>query len=397
MERRPKMAHQVIEKDTRHVLATYRRAPFVLVEGNGMYVTDSEGKQYLDFASGIAVNALGHAHPAVVRAVQEQIVQLSHVCNLYITKPQADLAEALCASSFADKILFCNSGAEANEGALKFARKAVTTLNHRDKTEFIAFKGGFHGRTMGALTLTADEQYRQPFQPMLPTVHHATFNDLASVEALIGDNTAAVIVEPIQWEEGVVVATDAFMEGLRALCDQHDALLIIDEVQTGVGRTGKPWAYQHFSIQPDIMTSAKALGGGLPIGAVLMNDKVASIIDYGDHGSTFGGGPVVCRSALAVLNQVMTVEMQKHIHAMGDLLGERIMGMNDSRITRVTGLGLMLGIEMTVPASAFVNKGYDNGLLVLTAGSNMLRLLPAYIVQEQHVDEFINKLRATLG
>lgn len=391
------MPQEAVVKDNNHVLATYKRAPFVLVEGDGMYVTDSEGKQYLDFASGIAVSALGHSHPAVVRAIQEQAAQLSHVCNLYLTEPQAELAAALCDSSFADKVFFCNSGAEANEGALKFARKTATTLGHVNKTEFIAFRGGFHGRTMGALTLTADEQYRQPFQPLLPTVHHAIFNDLASVETLINENTCAVVVEPVQWEEGVEVATTEFMEGLRTLCDQYGALLIIDEVQTGVNRTGKPWAHQHFAVQPDIMTSAKALGGGLPIGAVLMTNRVANCIDYGDHGSTFAGGPVACRAALAVLENVMTVEMQKHVHTMGELLEERIMALNDPRITRVTGLGLMLGVEMTVPTGSFVTKGYEHGLLILTAGSNMLRLLPPYILESQHIDEFINKLRATLA
>lgn len=391
------MTQSTVEKDNNYVLATYSRAPFVLVKGNGMYVTDGEGKQYLDFASGIAVSALGHTHPDVVAAIQEQADQLSHVCNLYLTQPQADLAEALCKSSFADKVFFCNSGAEANEGALKFARKYTTTQHHVEKTEFIAFKGGFHGRTMGALSLTSDEQYRAPFQPLMPTVHHAVFNDLASVEALIGKNTSAIIVEPIQWEEGVVAATDEFMQGLRNLCDQHGALLIIDEVQAGVGRTGKPWGYQNFLVQPDILTSAKALGGGLPIGAVLMTNEVASSIDYGDHGSTFAGGPVACRAALAVLNKVMTPDMQKHIHDMSELIEERIIEMNDPRILSVTGLGLMQGIELTIPARPLVSRGYEQGLLLLTAGGSMLRLLPPYIIEEPHVDEFITKLRAVLA
>ena len=291
---------EIIQNEADNVLGTYPRPPFVLESGCGVTLTDTTGKKYLDFGSGIAVNALGHAHPDIVAVIQEQIAQLSHVCNLYHTAPQANLAKMLCELSFADKVFFANSGAEAVEAALKFARKYALETYGDGKTKIVAFEGGFHGRTYGALSVTAKEKYQAPFKPLLPDIVIAPFNDPAAAEKLIDSSTCAVIVEPIQGEGGVHIAESAFMQALRELCDQHGALLIVDEIQTGVGRTGKLWAYQHYGITPDIMTLAKALGGGLPIGAALLTDTVAETIGPGDHGSTFGGGPVVCQAALLI-------------------------------------------------------------------------------------------------
>jgi len=379
-----------------YVLGTYKRAPFVLVEGSGMYVTDNQRNNYLDFASGIAVNAFGHGDPAIVEAVQSQVAALSHVSNLYTTAPQAELAMMLCETSFADKVFFSNSGAEANEAALKFARRYSLSTHGPGKTEFVSFSGAFHGRTMGALSLTSQKKYQDPFRPLVPGVYHLAYNDIEAAKQTINEKTCAVFVEVVQWEDGVHVATNEFLHTLSELCDQYGALLIVDEVQTGVGRTGKLWAYEHSGIVPDIMTSAKALGGGLPIGATLVSQKVADAVQAGDHGSTFGGGPVACSAALTVVERANDPELLAHITEMGELIRDRIIEINSPHVLGVSGLGLMIGVELDIDAAPIYVAGNEKGLLILTAGPKMLRLLPPYIVEEQHVDEFIEKLTPLL-
>jgi len=383
------MSNHIPEKTAQFVLNTYARAPFVLDHGEGMYLYDTDGNRYLDFTSGISVNALGHADPEITAVVQSQISQLSHVCNLFYSAPQADLAEALCNLSFADKVYFANSGTEAVEAAIKFARKFARVTFGPGKTEIVAFTGGFHGRTAGSLALTAREKYQAYFRPLMPAVRYAMFNDLESAEKVIGPATCAVFVETVQGEGGIHPATPEFLAGLRAACDHYGALLVFDEIQCGMGRTGKLWAYEHENIQPDMMTLAKALGGGLPIGATLLTDRVAKVMDLGDHGSTFAGGPVICRVAETVLNRGSDPAMLAHITAMGDLLIERLSELHAPQITDIRGRGLMVGVEMDRDVSPLIKAGHAHGLLMINAGTNVLRLLPPLIVEAAHIDEFI--------
>lgn len=384
------------DKTEQHVLHTYNRAPFVLERGEGMFVYDTDGNAYLDFASGISVNALGHAHADIAAAVSEQIAQLSHVCNLYYTAPQANLAELLCQHSFADKVYFANSGTEAVEAAIKFARKYARSTYGPGKTGIVSFRGSFHGRTMGALALTAKEHYQAPFQPVMPGVSYAPFNDVSAARQVIGPDTCAVFVEPVQGEGGIHPATPEFLTALRETCDQHGALLVFDEIQCGMGRTGKLWAYEHSDVQPDMMTVAKALGGGLPIGATLMTDAIATTIQAGDHGSTFAAGPVICRAAEVTLQHASDPALLAHVNTMGEHLQAKLKTIQSPLIKEVRGLGLMVGVELTVPAAPLVAAGYDHGLLVIIAGTHVLRLLPPLILEETHIDQLIDALTAML-
>jgi len=391
------MSNQTPDKTARYVLNTYARAPFVLARGEGMYLYDEDGKAYLDFSSGISVNALGHADPEIAAAVSQQIAQLSHVCNLYHSAPHADLAEALCARSFADKVYFCNSGTEAVEAAIKFARKYARTMHGPGKTGIVAFSGSFHGRTVGALALTAREKYQAPFRPLMPGASFAPFNDLAAAEKLIGPDTCAVFVEPVQGEGGIHPATAEFLAGLRAACDRYGALLVFDEIQCGMGRTGTLWGYEHSGVTPDMMTLAKALGGGLPIGATLLTDRVAAVMAPGDHGSTFAGGPVICRAAEVVLRRVSDPAMLAHIRAMGALLVEGLRGLDHPRIVEIRALGLMIGVEFDMEVAPLIAAGHAHGLLMINAGPNVLRLLPPLIVEESHIAQFLSTLDAILA
>ncbi|MCC6905457.1 MAG: aspartate aminotransferase family protein [Anaerolineae bacterium] len=390
------MTANIREKDSRHVLQTYGRAPFVLDRGVGMHVWDTDGKEYLDFTSGIAVTPFGHADPEIAAAVSDQMMRLGHVSNLYHTAPQAELADMLCAHSFADRVFFCNSGTEAIEGAIKFARKYARTVTDRPKTQIVSFSGAFHGRSVGALSLTPREAYQAPFRPLMSGVAHVPFNDVAAAQEAIGPETCAVFVEPVQGEGGVNPATPEFLQALRALCNQHGALLVFDEIQTGMGRTGTLWGYQGCGVQPDIMTLAKALGGGLPIGAVLMTERVAAAMQPGDHGSTFAGGPVVCRAAQVVLHRAAAPETLAHVAEMGTLLMERLSEINSPHIREVRGRGLMIGVELDIPAGPVLAAGYAQGMLLLNAGPNVLRLLPPYIIREDHIDTLVNGLTSIL-
>lgn len=387
----------VLDLDAQCVLHTYPRAPFVLTHGEGVYLYDSEGRRYLDLAAGIAVNALGYGDPALVAAISQQAARLIHVSNLYLTAPQAELAARLCALSFAGKAFFCNSGAEANETAIKLARKWVYA-NHAGagKTGLVAFENGFHGRTIGALSVTPRARYQDPFRPLLPDVSIAPFNDLEAAAGIIGPDTCAVIVEPVQGEGGVHVATPEFLQGLRALCDAHDAVLIFDEVQCGMGRTGMLWAHQISGVTPDIMTLAKPLAGGLPIGAALISDRIAAAIEVGDHGSTFGGGPLVASAARVVLERISDPAFLRHVEAMGAALRDGLAALRAPQIVEVRGRGLMIGVELTVPAAEVVSAGYAHGLIMVSAGPNVLRLVPPLILEQVHVDETLEKLDAIL-
>lgn len=390
------MSGSIVEKTAQYVLNTYARAPFVLERGQGAMLTDTDGKTYLDFAAGISVNALGHGDAELVAAVSEQMTLLGHVCNLYHSAPHADLAEMLCESSFADKVYFCNSGTEAVEAAIKFARKHARETFGPGKTDLVAFSGSFHGRTAGALALTAREKYQAPFRPLMPGVTFAPFNDSAAAEKLIGPGTCAVFVEPVQGEGGIHAATSEFLATLRALCDRHGALLVFDEIQCGMGRTGRLWAHEHFGVQPDMMTLAKALGGGLPIGATLLTNRVAGALTPGDHGSTFAGGPVVCRAARVVLRRVSDPAFLARVTALGARLMERLRDLRSPHLREVRGLGLMVGVELDIEVAPLIKAGYAHGVIMINAGPQVLRLLPPLIVEEAHIDQFAEVLGTIL-
>jgi acetylornithine/N-succinyldiaminopimelate aminotransferase len=385
-----------IQQEKQHVLGTYQRAPFVLSHGSGMTLVDTEGRTYLDFGSGIAVNALGHADPEIVAAIQDQAAKLSHVSNLYHSAPQAELAARLCELSFADKVFLCNSGAEANEAAIKLARKFAQT-RQPGKTGMVAFTGAFHGRTVGSLSLTPRAKYQAGFMPLMPDVHFAPFNDLGAAEKLIGPDTCAVFVEPVQGEGGIHVAEPDFLRGLRGLCDRYGALLVFDEIQCGLGRTGKLWAYEHSGVRPDMMSLAKALGGGLPMGALLVTDGVAQAIEPGDHGSTFGGGPIAARAAQVVLARVSDPALLAHVAEMGELLKERLAELPGGHIQEIRGLGLMIGVELDREVKPLIEAGYPQGVIMLNAGPNVLRLVPPLIVTEAEIGVLMDALTHILA
>jgi len=392
-------ADEVKALESRYVLQTYARAPFVLERGEGVRLYDTEGRSYLDFGSGIAVNALGYGDKDVLAAISEQMQRLMHISNLYYSEPQVRLARMLVESSFADKVYFCNSGTEAVEAAIKFARKYAKDTGCSERIEFVAFSGAFHGRTMGSLALTPRSHYQDPYRPLMPGAQFATFNDLASAEALVSSSTCAVIVEPVQGEGGIHPADPAFLRGLRALCDRSGALLIFDEVQCGLGRTGHLWAHQPYGVTPDIMTLAKPLGGGLPMGATLVTQRVADVLGPGDHGSTFAANPVICAAAQVVVGKVSDDGFLQRVRESGQYLGKRLGDLQETRddIVAIRGRGLMWGIELTREVAAVLSACQERGLLALSAGSTVLRLLPPLTVQRPDLDEGVSIIEEALS
>ena len=379
---------QLLEWAARYHTPNYARAPICLVRGDGVRVWDSDGKEYLDFGAGIAVASLGHCHPRVTGAIREAAATLLHVSNLYHTAPQIHLAKLLCDHSFADRVFFCNSGAEANEAALKLVRKYAKERYASDRYEVIATRNAFHGRTFATVTATGQEKYQHGFEPLVPGFKHVPYNDLRAMERAIDSRTAALIVEPIQGEGGVIVPDDDYLPGLRKLCDASGALLILDEVQTGVGRTGTLWAYEHSGIEPDVMTLAKALANGVPIGAMLTREEVARALGPGTHGSTFGGTPFVTSVALATLQTVLGEKIPERAARMGRRLmdGLRRLAQGPVGIREVRGRGLLIGVELDRPVSPILDACRNAGLLVLSAGENVLRLVPPLIIEEDHCD-----------
>ena len=392
------VTEDIIELEHKYVLQTYKRPDFVLESGEGVWLYDSDGREYLDGGSGIAVNALGYQNQAIIAALRQAADSLIHVSNLYHTAPQALLARDLCENSFADRVFFCNSGAEANEGALKFARKWARTQGHTDKTGIVAFTGSFHGRTMGALACTATEKYRKPFEPLIGDVSFAQFNDLDSARQAITDKTCAVMIEPVQGEGGVTPADPDFLTGLRQICDETGALLIFDEIQCGLGRTGTLWAYEGYHVTPDIMTLAKPLAGGLPIGAILLTQTVADALGPGDHGSTFAGGPLVCTVAHSVFRHINTPvflqQVKSHSDYMATQLNNRVVA--SPLIEQVRGKGLMWGLVSVPPAADIMVEARKFGLIVLVAGPNVVRLLPPLTISQDEIDELVDRLVKTL-
>lgn len=389
--------HPVIELENAHLVQSYKRPPFVLVRGEGVTLYDADGKAYLDWTAGIAVNALGYGDAGLTQAIQRAAEGLLHTSNLYYTQPQAELAALLCARSFADRVFFTNSGTEANEGAIKFARKFAHETGGAEKSEIVSFTHAFHGRTMGSLALTPKEKYQAPFRPLMPGARLAEFNDIESARVVIGANTAAVFVEPVQGEGGIHEARPEFLRTLRELCDQYGALLVFDEVQCGLGRTGSLWAHEVSGVTPDMMTLAKPLAGGLPIGAILATERVASHIQPGDHGSTFAGGPFITSVAKYVVERISQPEFLAHVRETGEYLKDRLHEINSPLIKAVRGRGLMIGLELTVEAAPIIEAGYRHGLLMINAGTDVIRFVPPLIIEKTHVDTLMEKLTAILA
>ena len=388
----------LIRDSARYLANTYARFPVVLVRGRGDRLWDSDGKEYLDFAAGIAVDVLGHCHPKVVEAIKAQAEALLHVSNLYHIEPQIRLAQALCEHSFADKVFFCNSGAEANEAAIKLARRYAKVRWGPDRYEIVCMRDSFHGRTMATLTATGQEKHQRGFEPLLPGFKHIPFNDLRAAEQAIDSRTCAVLVEPIQGEGGVRVPDDDYLPALRQLCSDRDVLLMLDEVQTGMGRTGRLFAYEHWGIEPDVMTLAKALGGGLPIGAMLAKEEVASAFVPGSHASTFGGSPFITAAALAALTAIVEERLPQRAAKIGAyFLGRlRELVQRYPYAKEARGKGLILALELAVPAKPIVDRCLQLGLLILTAGDQVLRFVPPLIIGEAEVDEALGILDQAL-
>jgi acetylornithine/N-succinyldiaminopimelate aminotransferase len=388
---------QIISSADHSFVQTYKRAPIVISHGKGVQVWDTDGNEYLDLMAGIAVNALGHADAGMAAALAEQAAKLVHTSNLYYTVPGVQLAEKLVANSFADRVFFTNSGAEANEGAIKFSRKFARVTGGSDtKTQVVCFDHAFHGRTMGTLALTPKEHYQAAFRPLMPDVVVGSFNDVAGVKDLITDRTCAVFIEPVQGEGGIHPATPEFLAALRARCDEVGALLVYDEVQAGLGRTGDLWAHTASGITPDIMTLAKPLAGGMPIGAILVTERVGAVMSYGDHGSTFAGGPLITAVANYVFDRINTPEFLNHVKEVGGYFMERLSEINSPHIVEVRGRGLMIGVEMDFDVNKLVDAGLGEGLLLVNAGTNVIRFVPPLILEPQHVDVAVEKLTKML-
>ena len=385
------------------ILHTYNRFPVMFDHGEGCYLYDTEGKKYLDFATGIAVNALGYHYPGYDDALKSQIDKLTHISNLYYNEPMSEAGEKLIKASGLSKAFFTNSGTEAIEGALKAARKYSYTKYGKEagRFEIIAMNHSFHGRSMGALSVTGTEHYREPFEPLIGGVKFADFNDLESVKAQITDKTCAVITEVVQGEGGIYPAQKEFLEGLRALCDEKDIILIFDEIQCGMGRTGYYFAWQSYGVQPDVMTCAKALGCGVPVGAFILGEKAAAAsLVPGDHGTTYGGNPFVCAAVSRVFDIFEQDNILAHVQELTPYLEEKLDALVDKYpiVAARRGKGFMQGlvIEGTTVGSV-VTKALANGLLVISAGSDVLRLVPPLVITKEHIDEMIEKLEKSLA
>jgi acetylornithine aminotransferase len=389
-------SQQWIEKSDKYIMKTYGRYPIVPVKGEGCIVWDADGKRYLDFLAGVAVNNLGHCHPRVVKALQEQAATLIHCSNYYQIPQQIELAELLCSHSFAHQAFFCNSGAEANEAAIKLARKySRDTTGRPERYGIITAADSFHGRTMATVSATGQEKVQRFFDPLLHGFSHVPFNDIDAIACAITEDTCAVMLEPIQGEGGVNIPGRDYLSRVRELCDRHGLLLILDEVQVGMGRTGKLFAHEHFGITPDIMTLAKALAGGAPIGTMLATEEVAAAFVPGTHGSTFGGNPLVCAAALATVRTMLEDGILNRAEEMGEYLLGELEGLQKkfpALVREVRGIGLMIGMGLTVPGGDIVKAGHKAGLLLNVTHDTVLRFVPPLIVTKSEVDEMISIL-----
>ena len=391
------MSNQTINKAENAILKTYNRFQVVFDKGEGVYLYDTDGKQYLDFASGIGVQSLGYGNEEYKQALKDQIDKLRHISNLYYSNPMAEAAEKVVKASGMSRVFFTNSGTEAIEGAIKAVRKYAWLKDGKHDHEIIAMNHSFHGRSMGALSVTGNEKYQEPFKPMIGNVKFADFNDLESVKALVNEKTCAILMETIQGEGGIYPATEEFLKGVRAICDENDILLVLDEIQCGMGRSGYMFAWQEYGVMPDIMTCAKALGCGVPVGAFVLNEKAAlGTLVPGDHGTTYGGNPFVCAAVSKVLDIFEKDKIVEHVKDVSVYLERRLDELvkeYDFLETR-RGKGLMQGLVVTGrPVGEIISKALENGLVVISAGSNVLRMLPPLVIEKEHVDEMIEKLK----
>lgn len=387
----------IIQTAESSLLHTYNRFPIVLDHGEDVYLYDTDQKKYLDFAAGIAVFALGYSNDAYKTAVKEQVDKLVHTSNLFYNESAAKAAKKITQLTGMDRVFFTNSGTEAIEGAIKLVRKYAYNKDGRTDHEIIAMKHSFHGRSMGALSVTGNDAYQAPFKPLIGGVRFAEYNNLESVKSLITDRTCGIILEALQGEGGIYPASKEFMQGLRALCDEHDILLVCDEIQCGMGRTGNMFCYQSYDIVPDVVCVAKALGNGLPIGAFLCREECAALVP-GDHGSTYGGNPLVCAAANAVMDQFEELNLTAHVKEVGAYLYEQLEQLTAEFdcIKDHRGIGLMQGIELTIPVGDVIKKAQKEGLIIISASGNVIRFVPPLVIEKKHVDEMIAKLKKCL-
>lgn len=393
------MVNNKIKQAEENLLSVYNRFPIVLDHGEGVYLYDTDGKEYLDFAAGFAVCGLGYGNQELNQVLKDQIDSLYHTSNLYYHENTGEAAAALNRISGMDRIFFTNSGAEAIEGALKAARKYAYTKKS-GRYEVVAMEHSFHGRTFGAVSVTGKDAYREPFEPLVPGVRFAEFNDLESVKAVVNEKTCAIILEPLQGEGGINLATREFMEGIRKICDEQDILMICDEVQCGMGRTGTMFAWQGFGVKPDIMAMAKAIGNGIPVGAFAMTQKVADYsLKAGDHGSTYAGNPLACAAVRKVVEIFEREDIVGHVNEVAPYLEQRLNEIVEEFdcVTRRKGKGLMQGLELTIPLAEVNQRAIEEGLLVIQAGGNVIRFVPPLIIEKEHVDEMIEKLKKILN
>ncbi len=394
------ITNDILADSQKYIMNTYSRQPLVLVKGRGTRVFDSDGREYIDFVSGVAVCNLGHCHPRVVVALQKQAQRLMHVSNHFHIEPQINLAKALVRHSFADKVFFCNSGTEAIEAAIKLARRYAREVLKQDRYEIITMRGSFHGRTLGALSATAQEKFHKGFEPVVPGFRYIPFNDIDAAAAAVNDRTCAILVEPIQGEGGVNVPSKGYLKALRDICDRHNILLLLDEIQTGMGRTGKLFAYEHEGITPDVMTLAKGLGAGMPVGALLATDKAAQGLTPGTHGSTFGGNPLACAASLASMEALL--EDNIIIPAVEQLGKHFLEGLEELKkkytfIRDVRGKGLLVGMELNYSCRDIVAACIKEGLLINCTMDTVLRFMPPLIITEEEIDRLLEVLDGLLA
>ena len=391
------MSNSYIEKAEEAILHTYNRYPVVFDHGEGVHLYDVDGKEYLDFAAGIAVQSLGYGHQEYTQALKDQIDKLTHISNLYYTVPMMEAAEKVVRASGMSKVFFTNSGTEAIEGALKAARKYSYEKYGEGRHEIIAMNHSFHGRSIGALSVTGNEKYQIPFRPLLPGIRFAEYNDLESVKAQMTERTCAVILETVQGEGGVYPATEEFLKGVKALCEARDVLLILDEIQCGMGRTGYMFAWQEYGVEPDIMTCAKAIGCGVPVGAFVLGKKAAEgSLKAGDLGTTYGGNPFVCAAVSKVFDLYEKEHILEHVRTVGAYLAEQLDALVETYdfLTERRGKGMIQGLEVTGrPVGEIVERALENGLVLITAGSNVLRFVPPLVITKEDVDDMVGKLR----
>ncbi len=390
------MSNQVIHQADNAILHTYSRFQVVFEKGEGVYLYDTDGKQYLDFASGIGVQSLGYGHEGYKQALKDQIDKLTHISNLYYSEPMAEAAEKVVKATGMSRVFFTNSGTEAIEGAIKAVRKYAWAKDGQNDHEIIAMNHSFHGRSMGALSITGNPKYQEAFKPMIGHVKFADFNDLDSVKALINEKTCAIFMETIQGEGGIYPCTEEFLKGVRALCDEHDILLVLDEIQCGMGRSGYMFAWQEYGVEPDIMTCAKALGCGVPVGAFVLNEKTAyATLAPGDHGTTYGGNPFVCAAVAKVFDIFEEEQIVEHVREVSVYLEAKLDELVEKYdfLEERRGKGLMQGLVVNGRnVREIIIKALENGLVVISAGSNVIRMLPPLVIEKKHVDEMIEKL-----